>query len=76
MKERYELVLGAQSAGEIADEELDNVAGGGRKATQIVRAGGKCVRYFGLYGEAARYCRKAHDDDPNVGECDNFLYLT
>lgn len=75
-KERYELVLSAQSAGEIADEELDNVAGGGRKATQIVRAGGKCVRYFGLYGEAARYCRKAHDDDPNVGECDNFLYLT
>lgn len=61
---------------EVADEELDNVAGGGRKATQIVRAGGKCVRYFGLYGEAARYCRKAHDDDPNVGECDNFLYLT
>lgn len=27
-KERYELVLGAQSAGEIADEELDNVSGG------------------------------------------------
>ena len=61
--------------GEIVDEELDNVAGGGCKATQTVRVGEKCAHYFGLHRETACYYRKAHDNDPNVGECGNPLYL-
>ena len=63
--------LHGERMGEIADEELDSVAGGGCKGTRTVRPGvDKCGHGFCQCFSTCEFY-KAHDDDPNVGECGN-----
>lgn len=66
--------LHGEAAEEIADEELENVAGGGCKLTRTVRPGvDKCGHAFCICYASCRYYHP-HDDDPNVGECYNCNY--
>ena len=56
---------------EIADDELGSVAGGACKGTRTVRPGlDKCGHGFCACFSTCKFY-KAHDDDPNVGECGN-----
>lgn len=63
--------LHAKGVQEIADDELDSVAGGACKGTRTVRPGvDKCGHGFCACFSTCKFYAP-HDDDPNVGECGN-----
>ena len=63
--------LHGNDSGEISDAELGAVAGGACKGTRTVRPGiDKCGHGFCQCFATCKFY-KAHDDDPNVGECGN-----